>query len=236
MLPQDIKERLGLNVSKGMILYGEPGTGKTLIARKLCEILRGSFTTIKGSELLTSLVGQGAQNVIKLFQPAQEDWEKYGESSPLHFIIIDEIDALCPRRGTTTAVDGGASDQIVTQFLTNIDGINNVENICVVGTTNRFDSIDDALKRPGRLDQHYEIGSPDECGRLAIWKIHLKKLLDSNLITQEVINQLAVESNGFTGAQIKAIVDNTTIRKVMGTVNNAFELWQSLESIPDKVR
>ena len=87
----------------------------------------------------------------------------------MHFIIIDEIDALCPRRGTTTAVDGGASDQIVTQFLTNIDGINNIENICVVGTTNRFDSIDDALKRPGRLDQHYEIGLPDEYGRLKIW-------------------------------------------------------------------
>ena len=91
-------------------MHGPPGTGKTLIARKLCETLRGVFKVVKASELLTGLVGEGAQNVIKLFEPIQLDWNRYGTCSPLHVIVIDEIDSLCPKRGSHANIDGGATD------------------------------------------------------------------------------------------------------------------------------
>ena len=104
---------LDFNPSKGFILHGPPGTGKTLIARKLSELLKAHFQFVRGPDLMAGTVGECASNVRKLFTQAESDWSKYGPESPLHVIIIDEIDSLCPSRGSHHGLDGGATDQIV---------------------------------------------------------------------------------------------------------------------------
>lgn len=158
---------------------------------------------------MSSYVGGCAEKVRKLFEKAFEDQKKLGYESPIHIIFIDEIDALCPKRGSNSSVDGGASDQVVGQFLTLIDGIQKLSNILVIGTTNRINSIDEALLRPGRLDKHYHVPVPNEKARRKIWAIHTKNLIENSIAIEKDIDTLSnVE---LTGAEIQGIVSQAII-------------------------
>ena len=130
---------------------------------------------VNGPEVLNKYVGASEENVRKLFEEAEQDQAMNGEASELHVIIFDEIDAICKSRGS--ARDGsGVHDTVVNQLLTKIDGVDALNNILLIGMTNRKDMLDEALLRPGRLEVHVEIGLPDDKGRLQILKVLLHRL------------------------------------------------------------
>lgn len=148
-----------------MLLYGPPGTGKTLIARKIAMALECDDPKIvNGPEIFDKYVGGSEEKMRKLFEEAEKDELAMGDESKLHIIIFDEIDAICKPRGSITS-GTGVHESVVNQFLSKIDGVNSLNNILVIGMTNRKDMIDEAVLRPGRLEIKIEIGLPDEFGR-----------------------------------------------------------------------
>ena len=148
--PADVLKGLGIQHVKGILLYGPPGCGKTLIARKIGEMLKARPPKIvNGPELLNKYVGASEENVRALFAEAEAEYEEAGDESELHIIIMDEIDAICKARGSTSG-GTGVSDNIVNQLLSKLDGAKPINNILVIGMTNRLDMIDSAITRPGR--------------------------------------------------------------------------------------
>ena len=145
--------------------------GKTLIARQIGKMLNGKEPKIvNGPEVLNKYVGASEENIRALFAEAEADQEAHKEYSELHVIIFDEIDAICKSRGSVR--DGsGVHDTVVNQLLTKIDGVDSLNNILLIGMTNRKDMLDEALLRPGRLEVQVEIGLPDDKGRLQILKV-----------------------------------------------------------------
>eukprot|EP00475_Leptophrys_vorax_P038047 TRINITY_DN6634_c0_g1_i1.p1 TRINITY_DN6634_c0_g1~~TRINITY_DN6634_c0_g1_i1.p1 ORF type:complete len:748 (-),score=227.50 TRINITY_DN6634_c0_g1_i1:58-2301(-) len=205
--PPEVIQKLGIQHVKGMLLYGPPGTGKTLIARKIGQMLNGKPPkVINGPEILSKFVGEAEKNLRELFSDAQKDYAAFGDASPLHIIIFDEIDAICKQRGSTR--DGtGVHDTIVNQLLTMIDGINSLNNILVIGMTNRKDMLDEALLRPGRLEVQVEISLPDEYGRVQIFNIHTSQLKDNGALADDVsIEELAAKTKNYSGAEIAGVV------------------------------
>eukprot|EP00941_MAST-03F_sp_MAST-3F-sp1_P002304 g2304.t1 len=150
LLPPSWMRKFRHNHVRGILLYGPPGCGKTLIARKLAEALKSRPPKIvQGPELLDKYVGEAERKVRELFKEAEEEQEESGENSGLHVIIMDELDALCKARGTS-GDSTGSSDNIVNQLLSKIDGVNSLNNVLLIGMTNRKDMLDEALLRPGR--------------------------------------------------------------------------------------
>lgn len=176
VFPPSIVQRLGIKHVKGILLYGPPGTGKTLIARQIGKMLNGKEPkVVNGPEVLNKYVGQTEENIRNLFAEADAEYKEKGDDSDLHIIIFDEIDAICKSRGSVR--DGtGVADTVVNQLLTKIDGVDALNNILLIGMTNRKDMLDEALIRAGRLEVHIEVGLPDEKGRLQILKIHTSKV------------------------------------------------------------
>lgn len=125
--------------------------------------------------MLSKYQGESEENIRKLFKEAEEDMKTKGDQSPLHIIIFDEIDAICRQRGSVQS-GTGVQETIVNQLLSKIDGVDSLNNILIIGMTNRKDMIDEAMLRPGRLEIHLEIGLPDEAGRLQIFEIHTKDM------------------------------------------------------------
>jgi vesicle-fusing ATPase len=181
IFPPSIVERMGIQHVKGILLYGPPGTGKTLMARQIGKMLNAREPLIvNGPEVLNKFVGQSEENVRKLFAPAEAEYKAKGEESSLHIIIFDELDAICKQRGSKN--DGtGVGDSIVNQLLSKMDGVDQLNNILIIGMTNRLDMIDEALLRPGRLEIHMEIHLPDEKGRVQILNVHTAKVLYFNI-------------------------------------------------------
>ncbi|KAJ3064688.1 transport between ER and Golgi ATPase protein, partial [Podochytrium sp. JEL0797] len=175
IFPPHIVEKLGIQHVKGMILYGPPGTGKTLIARQIGKMLNAKEPKIvNGPEILNKYVGASEENIRKLFADAEAEYKARGEESSLHIIIFDELDAICKQRGSKN--DGtGVGDSVVNQLLSKMDGVDPLNNILVIGMTNRLDMIDEALLRPGRLEIKMEISLPDEEGRVQILNVHTAK-------------------------------------------------------------
>eukprot|EP00912_Choanoflagellata_sp_UC4_P002500 UC4_evm1s1583 len=162
VLPPDVVEKLGLRHCKGMLLYGPPGTGKTLIARKLAEMLNGAEPkVVNGPEIFSKFVGEAEKNIRELFEDAEKEEAEKGDDSRLHVIIFDEIDAVCKARGSVTS-GTGVHDTVVNQLLTKIDGVDALNNILIIGMTNRKDMLDEAILRSGRLELHIQIGLPDK--------------------------------------------------------------------------
>jgi vesicle-fusing ATPase len=149
-----------------MLLYGPPGTGKTLIARQISKALHCEEPKIvNGPEIFDKYVGGSEKKIRELFEPAEKDMKTFGDESKLHIIIFDEIDAICRARGSTGSSGTGVNETVVNQLLSKMDGVDSLNNILVIGMTNRKDMIDEAMLRPGRLEIHLEIGLPDERGR-----------------------------------------------------------------------
>ena len=205
--PTSYLEKYGISHVKGMLLYGPPGTGKTLIARTLAQALNAEeCIVVNGPELFDKYVGETEKKIRDLFAKAEQDQKDNGDESGLHVIVFDEIDSICRARGTINS-GTGVHDGAVNQLLTKIDGVESLNNILIIGMTNRKDLIDEAILRPGRLELHVEIGLPDEKGRLEILKIHTKKMAANNLLDKDVnLEELSKMCKNFTGADIETLV------------------------------
>ncbi|KAK5906289.1 hypothetical protein CgunFtcFv8_002171 [Champsocephalus gunnari] len=207
VFPPDIVEQMGCKHVKGILLYGPPGCGKTLMARQIGNMLKAREPKIvNGPEILNKYVGESEANVRKLFADAEDEQKRLGANSGLHIIILDEIDAICKQRGSM-AGSTGVHDTVVNQLLSKIDGVEQLNNILVIGMTNRPDLIDDALLRPGRLEVKMEIGLPDEKGRVQILQIHTARMRQNDLLSADVdVKELAVETKNYSGAELEGLV------------------------------
>ncbi|MCJ1470531.1 transport between ER and Golgi ATPase protein [Pseudocyphellaria aurata] len=212
IFPPGLIEKLGIQHVKGILLFGPPGTGKTLIARRIGKMLNAREPkVINGPEVLNKYVGQSEENIRKLFADAEKEYKEKGDESGLHIIIFDELDAVCKQRGSGAGGGTGVGDSVVNQLLSKLDGVDQLNNILLIGMTNRKDMIDDALLRPGRLEVHMEISLPDEHGRIQILKIHTAKMSDSGILDRDVdLNEIAHVTKNFSGAEISGLVRSAT--------------------------
>jgi transitional endoplasmic reticulum ATPase len=179
-------------------LYGPPGTGKTLIAKAVAKMTESNFISIKGPELLSKWVGESEKGVREVFRKARQ-------AAPC-IIFFDEVDALVPRRGGNDS--SHVTESVVSQILTEIDGLEELHNVLVIGATNRLDMVDPALLRPGRFDRIIEVTKPNANGRKHIFEIHTKK---KPLASDVDISRLVHLTEGFTGAEIAAVCDRAAI-------------------------
>ncbi|KAJ0733656.1 putative vesicle-fusing ATPase [Helianthus annuus] len=207
VFPPHVASKLGVKHVKGMLLYGPPGTGKTLMARQIGKMLNGKDPKIvNGPEVLSKFVGETEKNVRDLFADAEQDQRTKGDQSDLHVIIFDEIDAICKSRGSTR--DGtGVHDSIVNQLLTKIDGVEALNNVLLIGMTNRKDLLDEALMRPGRLEVQVEISLPDENGRFQILQIHTNRMRENSFLSPDInLQELAARTKNYSGAELEGVV------------------------------
>ncbi|XP_055389616.1 vesicle-fusing ATPase 1 [Condylostylus longicornis] len=208
VFPPEIVEQLGCKHVKGILLYGPPGTGKTLMARQIGNMLNAREPKIvNGPQILDKYVGESEANVRRLFAEAEEEEKRLGPNSGLHIIIFDEIDAICKARGSVAGAGGGVHDTVVNQLLAKIDGVEQLNNILVIGMTNRRDMIDEALLRPGRLEVQMEISLPNEQGRVQILNIHTRRMKQYNKMDPDVnLQELAELTKNFSGAELEGLV------------------------------
>ncbi|KAF2012018.1 vesicle-fusing ATPase [Aaosphaeria arxii CBS 175.79] len=207
IFPPGLVDKLGIQHVRGILLYGPPGTGKTLIARQIGKMLNAREPkVINGPEVLNKYVGQSEENIRKLFADAEKEYKEKGDESGLHIIIFDELDAVCKQRGSSGG-GTGVGDSVVNQLLSKLDGVDQLNNILLIGMTNRMDMIDEALLRAGRLEVHMEISLPDEHGRAQILNIHTTKMKKNGVIDNDVnIPELAKLTKNFSGAEINGLV------------------------------
>jgi len=208
VFPPEIMDQLGCKHVKGILLFGPPGTGKTLMARQIGQMLNSREPKIvNGPQILDKYVGESEANIRRLFEDAEEEEKRLGPNSGLHIIIFDEIDAICKARGSSGGESSGVNDTVVNQLLSKIDGVDQLNNILVIGMTNRRDMMDDALLRPGRLEVQIEIGLPKEKGRTQILHIHTKKMVAHKKLGSDVdIPELAGITKNFSGAELEGLV------------------------------
>ncbi len=187
-------ERIGLAPPRGILLYGPPGNGKTLLVKALASQSAINFISIKGPELLSKYVGESEQGVRELFARARH-------AAPC-IVFLDEVDALAPKRG----LDGRSpvTDRVVSQLLTELDGVEALGDVWVIAATNRLDMIDDALLRPGRLDYHLEVARPDRVARAAILGVHLRKKPVAEGIDLAALAEL---TEGLSAAEVRFVCD-----------------------------
>ncbi|MBS3112586.1 CDC48 family AAA ATPase [Candidatus Woesearchaeota archaeon] len=190
--------KLGITPPKGILLYGPPGTGKTLLAKAVASESEFNFILVKGSELLSKWVGESEKGVKKIFAKARQ-------ASP-SIIFFDEIDALAPSRNVSSNND--VSEKVVNQLLTEIDGLEEMHDVVIIGATNRPDILDPALLRPGRFDRIVLVGAPDEKNREIIFKVHTKKM---PLAKDIDISKLAKKTDSYVGADIAGICKEAAI-------------------------
>lgn len=202
LFSNNLKQILKFQQPKGILLYGPPGTGKTLIAKTLSELLNAeSINIVNGSELFSSKLGNSEKKLMKLFRPAMLDQAKYGDDSNLHVIVFDEIDAMTKTRSSSPRTI------LVNMLLTIMDGLFTLNNILLIGTTNRKDKIDSALLRPGRFELLLEVKLPTKEERFEIFNIHLKNLINAKMLDDDVkISQLVELTDGYSGADIAGII------------------------------
>ncbi|MFZ0740206.1 MAG: CDC48 family AAA ATPase [Nitrososphaeraceae archaeon] len=191
---QEVFKYADASPPKGILLYGPPGTGKTLIAKAAANESEANFISIKGPELLSKWVGESEKGVREVFRKARQ-------AAPC-IIFFDEIDAIAPRRGGGLGGDSHVTERLISQLLTELDGLEILTNVVVIAATNRPDIIDPALLRPGRFDRLLYVPPPDKDSRLQIIKIHTKK---KPLAENISMDQLASETEGYTGADIASL-------------------------------
>jgi transitional endoplasmic reticulum ATPase len=180
---------------KGILLYGPPGTGKTMIAKAVAATSEANFISIKGPELISKWVGESEKGVREVFRKARQ-------AAPC-VVFFDELDAIAPRRGGSEG-DSHVTERVISQMLTELDGLEDLKGVVVIGATNRPDIIDEALLRPGRFDRTLEVPVPDKEARKQIFHIHTKKKpLDSDVNLDKLLEM----TEGMTGADIAALVN-----------------------------
>ncbi len=193
LMRPDLYKAAGIKSSKGILLYGPPGTGKTLLAKAVANEANANFISVKGPELISKWVGESEKHVREIFKKAKQ-------VAPA-IIFFDEFDSISKSRGSGFGND--SSEKVVNQLLTELDGVEELENVIVIAATNRRDLIDPALLRPGRIDAQVELPMPDEETRKEIFKVHMKDMPVEKGISVE---EMAKRSDGYTGADIEAVV------------------------------
>lgn len=178
---------------------------------------------VNGPDILNKYVGESEANIRRLFEDAEAEYKRVGNNSALHMIIFDEIDAICKQRGSVAGASG-VHDTVVNQLLSKMDGVESLNNILVIGMTNRKDMIDDALLRPGRLEVQLEISLPDEFGRHQILSIHTTSLRKYNKLGADVdLKAIAKLTSNFSGAELEGLVraaESTAINKLVKATTN----------------
>jgi transitional endoplasmic reticulum ATPase len=217
-------EYVGVQAPKGILLHGPPGTGKTLIAKALAKMTESNFISVKGPELLSKWVGESEKGVREIFRKARQ-------AAPC-IIFFDEIDALVPRR--SGADSSHVSENVVSQILTEIDGLEELNDVLIIGATNRLDIVDEALLRPGRFDRIIEVPKPDAKGRRHILEIHTrKKPLDSDVDLSKIVEM----TDGYSGAELAAICNRAAIsalkRHVDGQTKSVKEIKITQQDLVD---
>jgi len=198
-------EHMNARPPKGILLYGPPGTGKTLLAKAVATESEANFISVKGPEFLNKWVGESEKAVRETFRKARQ-------ASPC-VIFMDEIDSIAPERGTGS--DSNVTERVISQMLTEMDGLEGLSDVVVIAATNRPDIMDPALLRPGRFDKSIYIGPPDEASRKSIFGIHTK----SKPLADDVsLDELAKRTEGCTGADISAICNEAVMNAVRGLV------------------
>ncbi len=200
----EVFSKLGIEPPKGVLLHGPPGTGKTLLARAVANESEAHFILLNGPEIMSKFYGESEKHIRDIFEEAEKN-------SPA-IIFIDEIDAIAPKREET---GGEVERRVVSQLLTMMDGLNSRGKVVVIGATNRVNSIDPALRRPGRFDREVEISVPDKDGRLSILKIHTRGMP----LTKDVdLKQIASKTHGFVGADLESLAKEAAmviLRKIL---------------------
>jgi transitional endoplasmic reticulum ATPase len=187
----DLFGSIGITPPKGILLYGPPGTGKTLLARAVANATDANFISVKGPELLNKYVGESERAVREVFERARQN-------SPA-VVFFDEVDAVSPERNDD---DSGAPERVVSQLLTELDGVEGLTDVTVIGATNRPDRIDPALLRPGRFERIVEVPMPDEAAREEILRVHSRAMS-----LQDVdLRAVARRTEGYTGSDLEALV------------------------------
>ena len=219
-------DHVGVKSPKGILLHGPPGTGKTLIAKALAKMTESNFISIKGPELLSKWVGESEKGVREIFRKARQ-------AAPC-IIFLDEVDALVPRRGSGS--ESHVTESVVSQILTEIDGLEELHNVLIVGATNRLDIVDEALLRPGRFDRIIEVPNPDAKGRQNILEIHTrKKPLGNDVDLAKLVDMTA----GFSGAEVAAVANRAAIaalrKYVAGKAQNVKDIRISQQDLVDAI-
>ena len=187
-------KKIGIKPPKGILLYGPPGTGKTLLAKAVAKSTNSTFIEVVGSELVQKFIGEGAKLVKEIFELARK-------KAPA-IVFIDEIDSLAAKRIELGTSGEREVQRTFMQFLAEIDGFNNLDNVKIIGATNRKDILDPAVVRPGRLDRLIHVPAPDKDGLTQIFKIHTGKMKLSKKIN---LDQLLNQMEGFSGAEVHAV-------------------------------
>ena len=211
----ELFERLGVEAPKGVLLYGPPGTGKTLLAKALASETNAHFETLSGPEIMSKYYGESEEKLRQLFKTAEEQAPS--------IILIDEIDSIAPKREEVT---GEVERRVVAQLLALMDGMEARGKVVIIGATNRPDSLDPALRRPGRFDREIEIGVPNRQSRLEVLQIHTRGMPLSKDVNQE---KLADVTHGFVGADLAALARESGMRAIRRVLP---EIDLEVESIP----
>lgn len=221
-------QKRGLQPSKGLLLYGPPGTGKTLLARSLGSIFGCSsehLRVLSGTEIYQKWVGASEANVRALFAPAVQACKKFKDESDFFLLIIDEIDGILSQRQSNSS--NRWQNTVVNEFLAQMDGLEQLNNILVVGMTNRLEDLDTAIVRSGRFDDQIQLDIPDLEGRKEILRIHCKEMSDSKLLLDIDFDSLAKDTQGMSGAEIRSFVKraaNCALERLRMLVLNNVEI------------
>lgn len=203
----ELFERLGVEASKGILLTGPPGTGKTLLARAVASETNSHFISVNGPELVSGVYGGSEGNIKGVFEEAEQNMPS--------IIFIDEIDSIAPKR---SEIHGEVEKRMVAELLAKMDGLKSRGKVVVLAATNMPDSLDPALRRPGRFDREIEIGVPDQAGRLEILQIHTRGMPLKDVDLQKI----AGSTHGFVGADLEALAKEAAmgaIRRMLPTID-----------------
>ena len=204
----EIFSKLGIKPPKGILLYGPPGCGKTLLARAVATESEANFISIKGPEVFSKWVGESEKAIREVFRKARI-------AAPA-VVFLDEMDSLTPRRGMRMS-DSGVSERVISQLLTEMDGILSLQDIVVIAATNRPDMVDSAVLRPGRFDRLIYVPEPDEKSRLQIFKIYTKEMP----LAQDVnLNQMASLTKYYSGADIESLCREAAMHTLRKDINS----------------
>jgi transitional endoplasmic reticulum ATPase len=193
---------------KGILLYGPPGTGKTLLAKAVANESEANFISIKGPELLSKWVGESERGVRDIFHKARQ-------AAPC-VIFMDELDSIVPARGGGMG-DNQVTERVISQILTELDGLEELQDIVVIGATNRPDMIDPALLRPGRFDRLLYVPIPDMESRKEILRVHLK---GKPLAPEISVDDLASRTDGYSGADLESVAETATMNAIRRYIDN----------------
>ena len=220
----EVFKRMGIKPPRGILLYGPPGCGKTLLARAVATESEANFISVKGPEIFSKWVGESEKAIREIFRKART-------AAPA-IIFFDELDSIIPRRGAGYS-DSGASERVISQLLTEMDGIEALQNVVVIGATNRPDILDPAVMRPGRFDRLIDVPAPDSKALMQIFKIHAHDMpLSADVDLQEV----AVKAKGYSGADVEALCREAAMNALRESIDAKEVTRKDFDKAMDTVR